>query len=64
MKLIFCMQISMNVDAAIKPKMPNRLNEHTSWANTAVRNVFDTKKVHEQSLKKIQETKNESLGIK
>ena len=57
MKLIFCMQISMNVDAAIKPKMPNRLNEHTSWANTAVRNVFDTKKVHEQSLKKYKKQK-------
>ena len=51
------MQISMNVDAAIKPKMPNRLNEHTSWANTAVRNVFDTKKVHEQSLKKYKKQK-------
>ena len=41
----------MSVDAAIKPKILDGLNEHTSCANTAVQNVFDTKKVHKQSLK-------------
>ena len=35
-----------NIDAAIKPKMPDRLNEQTSRANATVQNVFGTKKVH------------------
>ena len=34
------------VDAAIKPKTPDGLNEHTSCANATVQDVFDTKKVH------------------
>ena len=33
------------VDAAIKPKMPDGLNKHTSCANTTVHNVFDTKRL-------------------
>ena len=40
-----------SVDAAITPKMPDGLNEHTSCANTTVQNVFDTNNVHYQSQK-------------
>ena len=34
------------VDAAIKPIMPDGLNQQTSCANITVQNVFGTKKVH------------------
>ena len=58
---VFCLEkISMNaifetcsmcqnytyVDAAIKSKMPDGLNQQTSCASTTVQNVFGTKKVH------------------
>ena len=36
---------SFCADAAIIPKMPDRLNQQTSCENTAVQDVFGTKKV-------------------
>ena len=37
---------SVGADTAIKPKMPDRLNEETLSANTAIQNVFGTKHAH------------------
>ena len=45
--MVLMLYIKLNqsgVDAAIKPKMPDGLNKHTSCATTTVQNVFDTKK--------------------